>query len=267
MGAGEGAKYLNLGKAEEMVNTDRGTALITGGASGIGFAVAKQLGQAGFTVAVLGSTAESGKRAATQLGELGIDAVGDGADLADASAVSQLRERLGSLAQPQILVCSAGVMSEKMSKTLKSTPQDWDRVMGINLFGVVNTLTHFAPPMVAARSGSVIALSACLGRFTGPGTSGGLAPYRVSKAALNALIRNFAAETGWGTRGVLVDAVCPNHCRTPMGGPDAPRSAEEGAETVTWLAQTDLAGRQLELGEVDFPATGLLWEDRQVIPW
>lgn len=115
-------------------------------------------GLAGYTVAILGSTAESGQRAA---------------------------------AQPQILVCSAGVMSEKMSKTLKSTSQDWDRVMGINLFGVVNTLTNFAPPMVAARSGRVIALSACLGRFSGPGTSGGLAPYRVSKAALNALIRNF----------------------------------------------------------------------------
>jgi 3-oxoacyl-[acyl-carrier protein] reductase len=246
---------------------NQGIALITGGASGIGFAVATALGLAGYSVVVLGSTEESGQRAALQLGELGIAAVGDGADLADALAVADLRDRLGPLAQPQILVCSAGVMSEKMSKTLKSTPQDWERVMGINLFGVVNTLTNFAPPMVAARSGRVIALSACLGRFSGPGTSGGLAPYRVSKAALNALIRNFAAETGWGTRGVLVDAVCPNHCRTPMGGPDAPRSAEEGAETVTWLAQTDAAGRQKELGEVDFPLTGLLWEDRQVIPW
>ena len=258
---------VKLGKAGEMENAHQGIALVTGGASGIGFAVAKQLGLAGFTVAVLGSTTESGRRAAAQLHELGIDAVGDGADLADASAVEQLRERLGPLAQPQVLVCSAGVMSEKMSKTLKSTHQEWDRVMGINLFGVVNTVANFAPPMVAARSGRVIALSACLGRFSGPGTSGGLAPYRVSKAALNALIRNFAAETGWGARGVLVDAVCPNHCRTPMGGPDAPRSAEQGAETVTWLAQTDLVGRGYEVGDVDFPLTGLLWEDRQVIPW
>lgn len=258
---------LNLGKADGMENGNQGTALITGGASGIGFAVAKQLGLSGWMVTVLGSTPESGERAAAQLCDLGIDAAGDGADLADAFAVSLLGERLGPLAQPQILVCSAGVMSEKMSKTLKSTSEEWHRVMGINLFGVVNTLTNFAPPMVAARSGRVIALSACLGRFSGPGTSGGLAPYRVSKAALNALIRNFAAETGWGSRGVLVDAVCPNHCRTPMGGPDAPRSAEQGAETVTWLAQTDLAGRGQELGTADFPYTGLLWEDRQVIPW
>ena len=223
---------------------DNGVALITGGASGIGFAVAAQLGRAGYTVVVLGRNTESGRQAATALCASGIDAVGDGADFSNHAEVASLRERLGPLAEPEILVCSAGVMSEKMSKTLRTAPDEWDRVLGVNVMGVVNALAHFAPPMVAARSGKVIALSACLGRFSGPGTSGGLAPYRVSKAAVNALIRNFAAETGWGTRGVLVDAVCPNHCRTPMGGPDAPRSADEGAETVAWLAQTNLEVRR-----------------------
>jgi 3-oxoacyl-[acyl-carrier protein] reductase len=246
---------------------DMGVALITGGASGIGFAAATQLGQLGYTIVVLGSSTQSGERAAVQLRELGIDATGEGADFSDSQAVIHLRERLGPMAQPQVLVCSAGVMSEKMSKTLRTTPAEWDRVMGINLMGVVNAISEFAPPMVAARSGRVIALSACLGRFTGPGTSGGLAPYRVSKAALNALVRNFAAETGWGSRGVLVDAVCPNHCRTPMGGPDAPRSAEEGAQTITWLAESDLQSREKLIGPVDFPLTGLLWEDRGIVPW
>jgi hypothetical protein len=52
-----------------------------------------------------------------------------------------------------------------------------------------------------------------------------------------------------------------------MGGPDAPRSAEQGAETVTWLVQSDLTDRQKVIGEVDFPLTGLLWEDRQIVPW
>ena len=59
----------------------------------------------------------------------------------------------------------------------------------------------------------------------------------------------------FGRRGVLVDAVCPGHCRTDMGGPDAPRSAEQGADTVLWLAQRDEG------------PTGLLWEDRAVVPW
>ena len=91
--------------------------------------------------------------------------------------------------------------------------------------------------------------------MSGPGTSGGLAPYRVSKAAVNALTKNLSAELGDGRRGVLVDAVCPGHCRTDMGGPDAPRSAADGAETVLWLV-----GR--ESGQ-----TGLLWEDRAPVPW
>lgn len=95
------------------------------------------------------------------------------------------------------------------------------------------------------------------GRFSGPGLAGGLAPYRVSKAGLNALTRNLAAETGFGRRGLLVDAICPGHCRTQMGGPDAPRSADQGADTILWLATRTKEGAR----------TGLLWEDRQPVDW
>jgi 3-oxoacyl-[acyl-carrier protein] reductase len=71
-------------------------------------------------------------------------------------------------------------------------------------------------------------------------------------------VRNLAAETGAGRRGVLVDATCPAHCRTDMGGPDAPRSAEQGAATAVWLAARRL---------IDGIETGRLWEDREVLPW
>jgi NAD(P)-dependent dehydrogenase (short-subunit alcohol dehydrogenase family) len=100
--------------------------------------------------------------------------------------------------------------------------------------------------------------------MSGPGNAGGLAPYRISKAGVNALVRNLAHETGLGARGVLVDAMCPNHSRTDMGGPDAPRSAEEGAETAIWLAT-----REFDKASDDFQknTTGVLWEDRQVVPW
>jgi NAD(P)-dependent dehydrogenase (short-subunit alcohol dehydrogenase family) len=91
--------------------------------------------------------------------------------------------------------------------------------------------------------------------MSGPGTAGGLAPYRVSKAALNAMTKNLSAELGDGRRGVLVDAVCPGHCRTDMGGEAAPRSAAEGAATAVWLACRDEG------------PTGLLWEDGDVVPW
>ena len=168
---------------------------------------------------------------------------------------------LGPLGAADILVASAGVMSERMAKTLRCTPEEWHRVMATNLDGVFHAVRAFGPGMADRRWGRIITVSACLGRFTGPGTAGGLAPYRVSKAAVNALTRNLAAELQFGGRGVLVDAMCPNHCRTDMGGQDAPRSAEEGAETILWLAM-----REATENGAPVP-TGLLWEDRQVVPW
>jgi NAD(P)-dependent dehydrogenase (short-subunit alcohol dehydrogenase family) len=155
-------------------------------------------------------------------------------------------------------------MSEKMSKTLKTTDQEWRRVMSINLDSVFQIVNRLAPAIVDARNGRIIIFSACLGRMSGPGNAGGLAPYRISKAGVNALVRNLAHETGLGARGVLVDAICPNHSRTDMGGPDAPRSAAEGAETAIWLAT-----REFDKASDDFTknTTGVLWEDHQIVPW
>jgi len=151
------------------------------------------------------------------------------------------------------------VMSEKMSKTLRTTNEEWRRVMAINLDSVFCALNILAAPMAEARNGRIIIYSACLGRMTGPGNAGGLVPYRVSKAGVNALVRNLAHETGHGSRGLLVDAVCPNHTRTDMGGPDAPLSVEQGADTAIWLATRTF--------DPSTDKTGLFWEERQVIDW
>lgn len=237
-------------------------ALITGGSRGIGLEAARGLGRLGATVVLVGTDSVRAVAAAQMLESEGIDAVGESADVSDSHSMEALAARLGPLASPDILVISAGVMSEKISKTLRTSTQEWDRVMGVNLDGAFHALRLFVPGMTERRDGRVITVSACLGRFSGPGTSGGLAPYRVSKAALNAMTKNFAAEMMYGKRGVLVDAMCPNHCRTDMGGPDAPRSAAEGAETIIWLATRDAV-----TAEGATVPTGLLWEDRQVVPW
>ena len=184
------------------------------------------------------------------------------ADVADPASLAQAADAVAHVGPLDLLVLSAGVMSAKMTRTMRTSPDEWQRVMSINLDGAFYSIETFAQDLVKNRSGRVIALSACLGRFTGPGTSGGLAPYRISKAGVNALVRNFAAEMQWGQRGVLVDAVCPGHCRTDMGGPDAPRSAEEGAETIVWLADRDATD-----DEGNVVPTGVLWEDRQIVPW
>ena len=158
----------------------------------------------------------------------------------------------------EIMILAHGVMSEKMSKTLRTTDAEWRRVMAINLDSVFTIVNGLSPAMVEARNGRIIIYSACLGRMSGPGNAGGLAPYRISKAGVNALVRNLAHETGLGARGVLVDAVCPNHSQTDMGGPDAPRTAAEGAACAMWLAT-----REFNPGDT----TGVLWEDNQIVEW
>ena len=242
--------------------TNETVALITGGSRGIGLEAARGLGRLGATVVLLGKDATRVRAAAELLVGEGFDAVGEVADVADPGALAAAQERLGPLGEPDVLVLSAGVMADRMTRTLRTPPDEWRRVMAVNLDGAFYSVATFAQGMARRRAGRIIGVSACLGRFTGPGTSGGLAPYRVSKAGLNAQLRNLAAEMQWGARGVLVDAMCPAHCRTDMGGPDAPRSAEEGAETIVWLADRDAT-----TSDGDVVPTGLLWEDRQIVPW
>jgi NAD(P)-dependent dehydrogenase (short-subunit alcohol dehydrogenase family) len=180
-------------------------------------------------------------------------------DLEDLSATrATVSEIAGAHPSPDLLILAHGVMSEKMSKTLRTTDQEWRRVMAINCDSVFILLNGLVPSMTEARKGRVIVYSACLGRMSGPGNTGGLAPYRISKAGVNAMVRNLAHETGLGARGVLVDAVCPNHSQTDMGGPDAPRTAEEGAACALWLAT-----REFNAGDT----TGVLWEDNQIVDW
>jgi NAD(P)-dependent dehydrogenase (short-subunit alcohol dehydrogenase family) len=237
----------------------RPLAIITGGSRGLGFEVAKSLAVQGFDIALVAKDSHRLEEAASKLrnGEAHISTFA--CDLEQSHLVRELIDSLTqSLRTPCVLVLAHGVMSEKMSKTLKTNDAEWRRVMAINLDSVFQLVNGIAPAMADARNGRVIVFSACLGRMSGPGNAGGLAPYRISKAGVNALVRNLAHETGLGARGFLVDAICPNHSRTDMGGPDAPRSAEEGAATAIWLAT-----RTFNAGDT----TGVLWEDQQIIPW
>jgi NAD(P)-dependent dehydrogenase (short-subunit alcohol dehydrogenase family) len=249
-----------------MENPEQKLALVTGGSRGLGFETAKALRQQGFDL-ILVSKSPSNLASA----KASLEAISGGSintysiDFVNPEvSAAGLEEIVANHPNITHLVISHAVMSEKMSKTLKTTDAEWRRVMTINLDSVFQVVNRLVPAMVEARNGRVIIYSACLGRMSGPGNAGGLAPYRISKAGVNALVRNLAHETGLGARGVLVDALCPNHSRTDMGGADAPRSAEEGAETAVWLAT-----REFDKSSDDFQknTTGVLWEDHQLVPW
>lgn len=251
----------------------RPLAIITGGSRGLGYEVALALALQGFDIALIAKDSQRLESSANEIREA--DRYRNGVTTAHISTFTcdleqplLVRELIDSLTQslttPKVLVLAHGVMSAKMSKTLKTDDAEWRRVMAINLDSVFQLVNGIAPALAEARDGRVIIFSACLGRMSGPGNAGGLAPYRISKAGVNALVRNLAHETGLGARGFLVDAICPNHSQTDMGGADAPRTAAEGAATAIWLATRpfDTAGNtdQEKL-------TGVLWEDKQVVPW
>ena len=235
-------------------------AIVTGGSRGLGYETARGLIAAGISVYIIGKDMERAKESAKTLG-----CSYRSVDVADSK---KFREVLTEITQDatskgfevlDVLVLAHGVMSDKMSKTLRTNDEEWRRTLSINLDAVFTAVNQLAPAMAEARKGRVIVYSACLGRMSGPGTHGGLAPYRISKAGVNAFVKNLSYETGLGARGFLVDAICPGHCRTDMGGEDAPRSAQEGAETAIWLATRDFDATK--------DKTGLLWEDRAVVDW
>ncbi|GAA4809669.1 SDR family NAD(P)-dependent oxidoreductase [Actinomycetospora chlora] len=227
------------------------TALVTGASRGLGREIAAGLAAAGASVIGMARDAAALSEAAASFGGRALPH-----DLADVDGIA---DRVDGL-EVDVLVNAAAVMSSPRSKTLDASLAEWRDVRAVDLDAPLALVQALVPGMARRRWGRVVNVSACLGRLTGPGTAGGLAPYRVAKAGLNALTRNLAHELALGRRGVLVDATCPGHCRTDMGGPDAPRSIAEGADTALWLCLRDSTPS-------DPAPTGRLWEDRAEVPW
>ena len=187
-------------------------AIVTGASRGLGFENAKGLAALGYDIVMVAkdqsrlSTAQQSLQRDFSDRTFSTFAV----DLADLVATRATISQIATAhPNPDVVILAHGVMSEKMSKTLRTTDEEWRRVMAINLDSVFILVNGLVPSMAEARMGRVIIYSACLGRMSGPGNMGGLAPYRISKAGVNAMVRNLAHETGLGARGLLVDAVCP----------------------------------------------------------
>ena len=124
--------------------------------------------------------------------------------------------------------------------------------MNTNVFGVIEVCRVFVPAMVRARYGRIVNVSSGAGQLSAMST---YAPaYSMSKAALNAFTRILAHT--YRDSGVLANVVDPGWVRTEMGGPAAPRSPREGADTITWLATLP-----------DNGPTGGFFRDRRAIAW
>jgi meso-butanediol dehydrogenase / (S,S)-butanediol dehydrogenase / diacetyl reductase len=178
-------------------------ALVTGGGTGIGAAVARRLAADGYGVVVAGRRLDPLEAVAAEIGGIAVSA--DCGDPAGAeTAVRTAVDELGGL---DALVYCAGVAHS--GTVLEQTPESWDTVLRANLTGAFLT-ARAALPHLEQRGGAMVAVSSLSAMRAGPRS----AAYCPSKAGLNMLMQSIAVD--FGPRGVRANAVCPAWIRTAM---------------------------------------------------
>lgn len=226
------------------------TALVTGANRGIGLEVCRQLGRHGVEVILTGRDASSVAAAAEELRSDGLQVIEETLDVASEASVLACAARLEQQSRRvDVLVNNAGVYPH--GDLLTSSGRTISEAMAVNFFGALWTARAWMPEMNRREYGRVVNVTSGYGSFS-EGLEGPAA-YAVSKAALNALTVRLAQEA----RGdVKVNAVCPGWVRTRMGGSGAPRSVEQGADTIVWLATLPPDG-----------PSGGLFRNRRPIAW
>jgi len=232
----------------------RKVAIVTGGNRGIGHEIARQLVKAEVFVVVGARDRAKCDRAVEALSADGGNVAAFPLDVSDTKSVRRFVEHVEKEhGAPGILVNNAGVYPEAFDAKVVDTPTAlWRETIEVNLFGAVRMCREVVPLMTRLRYGRIVNISSGMGQLNHMGE--GSPAYRVSKAALNALTRTLAAEVAGS--GILVNSMSPGWVRTDMGGAEAPRSVEEGADTAVWLSLLPSNG-----------PTGQFFRDRQPIPW
>ncbi len=176
------------------------TAIVTGGANGIGLACAKALAECGARVWILDLAREEPEKAVA-----GFGAQGRVADVTDPASLEAAFEAAGA---PDIVMANAGtVFFEPLTE---HTRESWERTLAVNLTGVFYTVQIAARRMKPRRTGSIV-ITASTNSYDGEAT---LAAYNSTKAGLLGLMHTAANELG--PYGIRVNAVCPGLIRTRL---------------------------------------------------
>jgi 2-hydroxycyclohexanecarboxyl-CoA dehydrogenase len=213
-------------------------AVVTGAASGMGLAIARQLAARGDRVALLDLQGDATLRAAETLREAGARAIGAQVDVSDRAAVDaaldKVRAELGPVA---IMVTAAGL--DAFERFGEITPESWERVLAVNLTGTFHCLQAAVPDMLAAGWGRLVTISSSSAQSGAPR----MAHYVAAKAGVVGLTRALALELA--RKGITVNVVTPGMIDTPM----LRRAAARG--DVGTLEQT--AARAVPVGRAGQP--------------
>jgi NAD(P)-dependent dehydrogenase (short-subunit alcohol dehydrogenase family) len=196
------------------------TALITGGARGLGAATAERLRADGIRVITLDVAGEA-------------DVL---VDITDEAAFTAVAAEIGAV---DILVNSAGIVGPGVP-LIDTTSEDWRRVLEVNVLGTVATMRAFVPGMVERGWGRVVNFASMAGKDGNPN----LSIYSASKAAVIGLTKSAGKELA--TTGVLVNAIAPAVIATPMNADTDPGVLEH----ITSLIPMKRVGRPEEVAEL-----------------
>ena len=224
-------------------------ALITGASKGIGFEVARQLAGKGFRV-FIGARDEKAGRAAAE--KLGTRAAFLKLDVSDQNSIHEAATELANVVDHlDALVNNAGIIVDGDDAILKATPEQFEETLRTNTLGPLMVAQAFHPLLTKSPAPRIVNVSSTGGQLH-DGADGWSPMYCISKTTLNGVTSQLAAALP----NFAVNSVCPGWVRTDMGGAGAPRSVEQGADGIVWLA-------------ADAPQnlTGKFVRDRKVISW
>ncbi|MBB6120539.1 NAD(P)-dependent dehydrogenase (short-subunit alcohol dehydrogenase family) [Nocardiopsis algeriensis] len=233
------------------------TALVTGANKGIGFAIARGLGDIGFRVAVGARDDARRKEAVERLRAAGTDAFGVALDVTSddsvAAAAATVERAAGSL---DVLVNNAGIAGRVDGGRQDPTTLDLNvvrTVLETNVFGVVRVTNAMLPLLRRSDAPRIVNMSSNMGSLalrTGPL----LAAYASSKTMLNSITVQYARR--FSDTNIIVNAACPGHVATDFTGFDAPRTPEQGAAIAIRLATLPDGG-----------PSGGFFDDGGAVPW
>ncbi|WP_295122776.1 3-ketoacyl-ACP reductase [uncultured Chitinophaga sp.] len=209
------------------------TAVITGGGRGIGKALAAALAAEGVNIGLMGRSAATIEETAATLKDAGVKVVTAVADVSDRKAVDEAVALLeASFGQIDILLNNAGIAS--FGGFLELEPEEWEKIIQVNLMGVYYVTRAVLPGMIARKSGDIINISSTAGQRGAPLTSA----YSASKFGLLGLTESLMLEVR--KHNIRVSALTPSTVGTDMaielkltdGNPDKVMQAEDLAEFV-----------------------------------
>jgi NAD(P)-dependent dehydrogenase (short-subunit alcohol dehydrogenase family) len=228
------------------------TVLITGANKGIGREVARQLAGKGFHVFVGARNRNAGRKAVDEIAKKGGKATFVEMDVSNGDNVTAAAREFSKVTDHlDVLVNNAGIIVDGDDSILKISDELLRKTLETNTLGALRVTRAFLPFLAKSKAPRLINVSSGGGQLSG-GADGWAPAYCISKTALNGVTSQLAAALPK----VAVNSICPGWVRTDMGGENASRSVEEGADTIVWLATS--APQNL---------TGKFLRDRKEIPW